>query len=230
MIARGGKAPDALTSVPAGATLGNHASHVDRFQRLPRQARSRVNRCPWAESDALYVDYHDREWGVPLRDERALFELICLEGAQAGLAWITILRKRDGYRRAFDGFDPGRIAAYGDPDIARLLGDAGIVRNRAKVQAAIGNARAWLRLAQDTVSPADHMWSFVGGRPIQNRWASLAEIPAETDASRALSRDLRQRGFKFVGPTIAYAFMQSAGMVNDHLVGCFRHAELRAGD
>jgi DNA-3-methyladenine glycosylase I len=174
----------------------------------------------------VYVAYHDAEWGVPLREGRALFELLTLEGAQAGLAWITILRKREGYRRAFDGFDLERVAAYGDDDVERLLADSGIVRNRAKVEATIGNARAWLRLADEAGSPAEHLWSFVDGRPLVNRWSSLAEIPAETDASRALSRDLRARGFRFVGPTIAYAFMQSAGMVNDHMVDCFRWAEL----
>jgi DNA-3-methyladenine glycosylase I len=185
-------------------------------------------RCEWGTSDPLYVDYHDREWGVPLRDDRGLFELLCLEGAQAGLAWITILRKRDGYRRAFAGFDPHRLAGYGDDDIGRLLADPGIVRNRAKVNSVIGNARAYLRLTDDIGSFAEHLWSFVDGHPIQNRWRSLANVPAETDASRAMSRDLKRRGFNFVGPTIAYAFMQSAGLVNDHVVECFRHAEVTA--
>lgn len=185
-------------------------------------------RCGWGESDPLYAAYHDAEWGVPLRDERALFELLTLEGAQAGLAWITILRKRGGYRRAFDGFDPSRVAAFEEADVDRLLADAGIVRNRAKVTAAIDNAQAWLRLADELGSPAEHLWSFVDGAPVQNAWASLADVPAETDASRALSADLRRRGFRFVGPTIAYAFMQSAGLVNDHLVSCFRHAEVAA--
>jgi len=186
-------------------------------------------RCGWGEGDPLYAAYHDAEWGVPLRDDRALFELLTLEGAQAGLAWITILRKREGYRRAFLGFDPARVAAFGEADVDRLLADAGIVRNRAKVSAAIGNARAWLRLADEVGSPpAAHLWSFVGGRALQNAWSSLADVPAETDASRALSADLRRRGFRFVGPTIAYAFMQSAGLVNDHVVSCFRHAEVAA--
>ena len=179
-------------------------------------------RCGWAGTDPLYVEYHDREWGVPLRDQRALFELLCLEGAQAGLAWITILRKRDGYRDAFDGFEPARIVAYTDADRARLLADARIVRNRAKIEAFIGNARAWLEAAD----PSGLLWSFVGGSSIQNRWDAMDEIPAETDASRAMSRELRGRGFRFVGPTICYAFMQSAGLVNDHLLSCFRHAEL----
>lgn len=185
-------------------------------------------RCAWGTSDPLYVDYHDGEWGVPLHDDRALFELLCLEGAQAGLAWITILRKRDGYRRAFEGFDAQRVAGYNDADVARLLADPGIVRNRAKIASVIGNAKGYLRLADDIGSFASHLWTFVEGRPIQNRWRSMAEVPAETDASRAMSRDLRARGFAFVGPTICYAFMQSAGMVNDHVVGCFRHAEVAA--
>jgi DNA-3-methyladenine glycosylase I len=183
-----------------------------------------LTRCPWATGDPLYLDYHDREWGVPLRDGRALFELLCLEGAQAGLAWITILRKRDGYRTAFDGFDPARIAAYTDADRARLLADARIVRNRAKIDAFIGNARAWL----ETDDPAALLWGFVDGRPVTNRWRLLSEIPAETDASRAMSRELRRRGLRFVGPTICYAFMQAAGLVNDHLVDCFRHSGIAA--
>ena len=169
-------------------------------------------------------EYHDVEWGVPIHDDARLFELLCLEGAQAGLAWITILRKRDAYRRAFAGFDPERVAQFTDADRARLLADPGIVRNRAKVAATIGNARAWLALPE----PAAHVWSFVGGTAIVNHWATEAEVPAETDESHRMSRDLRARGFRFVGPTIAYAFMQSAGLVNDHIVGCFRHAEVVA--
>jgi DNA-3-methyladenine glycosylase I len=166
--------------------------------------------------------YHDAEWGVPLRDPHRLFELLCLEGAQAGLAWITILRKRDAYREAFAGFRAERVAEFDDDDRARLLADSRIVRNRAKVDAFITNARAWLRLGD----PASEVWSFVGGTPIQNARTSQGEMPAATDESRALSRWLRAQGFTFVGPTIAYAFMQSAGLVNDHLVGCHRHAEL----
>lgn len=181
-----------------------------------------IERCPWAGNDPLYVAYHDDEWGVPIRDSDRLFELLCLEGAQAGLAWITILRKRDGYRSAFEGFEPRRVAAYGADDRDRLLGDARIVRNRAKVDAAIGNARAWLELED----PPQHLWSFVNGAPIVNRWETLGDVPAESVESRLLSADLRRRGFKFVGPTIAYAFMQSAGLVNDHLTGCFRHGEV----
>jgi DNA-3-methyladenine glycosylase I len=183
-------------------------------------------RCAWAGSDPLYRAYHDREWGVPLRDDRALFELLNLEGAQAGLAWITILRKRDGYRRAFDGWDPARVAAYGDADIARLVADPGIVRNRSKVRAAVENARAYLRLVDGGSSLSAHVWSFVDDRPIRNAWREPGEVPAATETSHALSRDLRSRGFAFVGPTIAYAFMQSAGLVNDHLVRCFRHGEV----
>jgi DNA-3-methyladenine glycosylase I len=178
-----------------------------------------VARCPWASlDDPAYLAYHDDEWGVPLRDERRLFEMLILEGAQAGLSWATILHRRDGYRHAFLGFDPAAVAAFGPDDEARLLADAGIIRNRAKVRAAIGNARAWMALRQGGVDPVGHLWSFVGGVP-QN-------APAETDASRTMSRDLRSRGFAFVGPTICYAFMQATGMVNDHVLGCFRYAEL----
>jgi DNA-3-methyladenine glycosylase I len=176
-------------------------------------------RCEWATSDPLYVSYHDTEWGVPLRDPHRLFELLCLEGAQAGLAWITILRKRDGYRAAFDGFDAVRMAAYTDGDVARLMADARIVRNAAKIRAFIGNARAFL----ESNDFAGLIWSFVGGRPVQNHWRSLDQIPTETDASRAMSLELRARGFRFVGPTICYAFMQSAGLVDDHIISCFRH-------
>jgi DNA-3-methyladenine glycosylase I len=184
------------------------------------------SRCPWGTGDPLNLAYHDTEWGVPIHDDRHLFELLNLEGAQAGLSWITILRKRDGYRRAFDGWDPERIAGYAPDDEARLLADPGIVRNRAKVGAVIGNARAYLRLTDAPGAFDRYLWSFVDGTPIVNRWTTMGEIPAETDDSRALSRDLKKRGFSFVGPTIVYAFMQSAGLVNDHLVRCFRYAEL----
>jgi DNA-3-methyladenine glycosylase I len=184
------------------------------------------DRCDWSTTDPLYLDYHDIEWGAPLHDDRQLFELLVLEGAQAGLAWITILRKREGYRSAFDGFDATRVAAYDEADVARLLADPGIVRNRAKIRSTIGNAQAYLRLAEEHGPFDGWVWSFVGGEPIQNAWRSMAEVPAETGASRALSRELRRRGFSFVGPTIVYAVMQSAGLVNDHIVSCFRHAEL----
>jgi DNA-3-methyladenine glycosylase I len=179
-------------------------------------------RCPWATSDPLYLAYHDTEWGVPMHDPHGLFELLCLEGAQAGLAWITILRKRESYRAAFDGFEARRIAAYTDTDRDRLMADAGIVRNRAKIGAFIGNARAWLEIDD----PARMLWSFVDGAPIRNRWRTMSEVPATTDASEEMSKALRKLGFGFVGPTICYAFMQSAGMVNDHLLECFRHSEV----
>jgi len=181
-------------------------------------------RCSWGESDPAYVDYHDTEWGVPERDPRRLFELILLEGAQAGLSWITILRKRDGYRAAFAGFDPTKIAAFDDDDIARCLADAGIVRNRAKVNAAVGNARAWLELDD----PVAFLWDFVGGVPIQNHWTIVGEVPATTAAADAMSKGLKKAGFRFVGPTICYAFMQAAGFVNDHVTTCFRHSECAA--
>ena len=185
-------------------------------------------RCAWGDQpDPMYRAYHDLEWGVPVRAERHLFELLILEGAQAGLSWSTILHKRDGYRHAFAGFDTAAVAAFGPDDVARLLADAGIVRNRAKVSAAIDNARAVLVLHEAGTTLADHLWSFVGGSPLVNRFGSLGEVPAETDLSRAMSLDLRRRGFRFVGPTICYALMQSAGLVNDHELGCFRWAEVQ---
>ena len=187
-----------------------------------------IQRCPWCEGFDLYRQYHDEEWGVPLRDDRALFGLLILEGAQAGLSWATILKKREGYRRAFDGFDPARMAAYGDEKVQALLADPGIVRNRAKVAAAIGNARAYLRLVERGVSFSDFLWQFVGGQPILNHWEILAQVPARTRESDAMSQALGKAGFKFVGSTICYAFMQSAGMVNDHLVSCFRHGQVMA--
>jgi DNA-3-methyladenine glycosylase I len=183
-----------------------------------------VNRCGWAGPDPLYVAYHDDEWGVPLHDERALFELLILEGAQAGLNWLTILKKRVGYRAAFDNFDAARIATYDDVKIAALLADPGIVRNRLKVQAAITNARACLALRDAGGGLDTYLWDFVDGAPITNRWRSLEEVPASTALSDRVSKDLKSRGFKFVGPTIVYAYLQSAGLVNDHVVDCFRHA------
>jgi len=186
--------------------------------------------CAWAAgSDALYLAYHDTEWGVPLRDEHRMFEMLTLEGAQAGLAWSTILRKREGYRRAFEGFDPAVVARYGDADSERLLADAGIVRNRAKIAATIGNARAVLGLWDAGTSLVEHLWGFVDGVPVVNRFGSLAEIPAETPVSRAMSKDLLRRGFRFTGPTICYALMQATGLVNDHETGCRRWAEIQAG-
>jgi len=182
-----------------------------------------VTRCAWVpEGDPLYVAYHDEEWGVPSHDERHLFELLVLEGAQAGLSWSTILRKREGYRRAFAGFDAQRVAGFNERDVERLLADASIVRNRAKIESAIGNARATLELGGLDA----HLWSFVGGQPIVNSWRALAEIPAETAESQTMSKDLKRRGFRFVGPTICYALMQATGMVNDHVVSCFRYDEL----
>jgi DNA-3-methyladenine glycosylase I len=188
----------------------------------------KTQRCPWSEAFDLYRDYHDHEWGAPLHDDRALFELLILEGAQAGLSWATILRKREHYRRVFDGFDPRLIAAYDEDKVAALLADAGIVRNRAKVAAAIGNARAYLALTANGERFDDFLWSFVGGAPIQNAWSSLSEVPARTTQSDSMSKALKRAGFKFVGSTICYAFMQAAGMVNDHLTTCFRHDEVKA--
>ncbi len=183
-------------------------------------------RCPWCGTDPLYVDYHDREWGVPLHDDRALFEMLVLEGAQAGLSWSTILKKRQRYREVYDGFDPARIARYDDAKVASLLADPGIVRNRAKVAASISNAMAFLQLVDELGSFDRYLWGFVDGRARQGAWASLAAVPASTPESVALSKDLARRGFRFVGPTICYAFMQAVGMVNDHLVGCFRYPEV----
>jgi len=183
-------------------------------------------RCGWAGKDPLYVPYHDTEWGVPLHDDRQLFEFLILEGAQAGLSWITILRKRPAYRAAFARFDPRAVAKFGARDVRRLMGDEGIVRNRLKIDASIANARAFLDVQKEHGSFDRFIWSFSDGRPVLNRWKALADVPAETDASRAMSKALRQRGFRFVGPTICYAFMQAVGMVNDHVVTCFRHREL----
>ncbi len=186
-------------------------------------------RCSWAGDDPLMIRYHDEEWGVPLYDDRRLFEFLILEGAQAGLSWSTILRKREAYGRAFHDFDPERVARYQARDMARLLSDPGIVRNRRKVAAAVGNARAFLTVQERFGSFCAYLWPFVGGRPMDGARRSLSQIPASTHQSRALSRDLRGRGFAFVGPTICYAFMQAVGMVNDHLTSCFRHGEILRG-
>lgn len=186
-----------------------------------------MKRCPWCESFDLYRQYHDLEWGVPLRDDKALFELLILEGAQAGLSWATILKKRENYRLAFDGFDPHLIAGYGDDKVAALLSDAGIVRNRAKVAATIQNARAFLALTADGTTFSDFLWRFVDNAPVQNALASMTDAPAKTAQSDAMSKALSRAGFKFVGSTICYAFMQAAGMVNDHLTSCFRYEEVR---
>ncbi|MFZ5523146.1 MAG: DNA-3-methyladenine glycosylase I [Pseudomonadota bacterium] len=186
-----------------------------------------MKRCAWPGDDPLYRSYHDEEWGVPLHDDRRLFEFLILEGAQAGLSWITILRKRENYRAAFDGFDPARIARYDEGKIASLLQDPGIVRNRLKVAAAVTNARKFLDVQEEFGSFDAFIWRFVDGRPKQNKWRSLADIPASTPESDAMSRELKQRGFKFVGSTICYAHMQATGMVNDHTTDCYRHKELQ---
>ncbi|UCE03557.1 MAG: DNA-3-methyladenine glycosylase I [Candidatus Latescibacterota bacterium] len=180
-------------------------------------------RCEWAGSDPLYVEYHDSEWGVPLHDERALFEFLILEGAQAGLSWITILRKRENYRKAFAGFDARKVARFDGRKVERLLRDEGIIRNRQKIEAAIANARAFLQVQKQFGSFDTYIWNFVDGSPIRNRWRQMSQLPAKTPLSETISKDLKQRGFKFVGPTIVYAHMQATGMVNDHVVGCFRH-------
>jgi len=188
---------------------------------------SDLERCPWGLADPLYLAYHDQEWGVPQHEDRALFEMLILEGAQAGLSWLTILRRREGYRRAFEGFDPAVVARYGDAQIAALLADPGIIRNRLKVHAAVQNARCFLAV-QDEFGTFDvYIWQFVGGAPRQNSFTDVRQLPAETPESRAMSQDLRKRGFKFVGPTICYAFMQACGLVNDHLVTCFRYNQVK---
>lgn len=186
-----------------------------------------ITRCAWVNlNDPLYTQYHDEEWGVPVRDDSALFERICLEGAQAGLSWITILRKRENYRAAFDQFDPHKVACYDEAKIAELLDNHGIVRNRLKINAAIHNARCFLAVQEEAGSFADYLWGFVGGKTIHNQWRAHADIPTETEQSRRMSKDLSRRGFKFAGPTICYAMMQAVGMVNDHTLDCFRHREL----
>jgi DNA-3-methyladenine glycosylase I len=184
-----------------------------------------VKRCPWPGEDPVYVSYHDDEWGVPVRDDRALFEKLVLDGFQAGLSWIIILRKRDGFRQAFDGFDPEKIARYGARDLRRLQNDAGIVRNRQKIEATRDNARAWMKIRERDGDGGFSrlLWSFVGDETRHNRWTRLSQLPAETPSSRAMSKALQAEGMRFVGPTICYAFMQAVGMVDDHLVSCFRH-------
>ncbi len=188
-----------------------------------------LTRCPWCEGSplgALYTDYHDREWGIPVHDDRTFFEFLILEGAQAGLSWSTILKKRGHYRHAFADFDPVKVAGFSENKIEALLLDPGIVRNRLKVISAVVNAKAFLSVQQEFGSFDAYLWPFVGGKPKQNRWKTLAEVPAKTAESDALSKDLQKRGFKFVGSTICYAFMQATGMVNDHLISCFRHKEI----
>jgi len=188
---------------------------------------SRSNRCPWAKTE-INIPYHDEEWGVPIHDDRKLFEFLILEGAQAGLSWDTILRKRDRYREVFDQFDPQRVARYDKRKVRALLNDPGIIRNRLKIEAAIANAKAFLKVREEFSSFDAYVWRFVDGAPRQNAWRQLQQVPAQTAESDALSRDLRQRGFRFVGSTICYAHMQATGMVNDHLTSCFRYREVRA--
>jgi DNA-3-methyladenine glycosylase I len=183
-------------------------------------------RCPWPGSDPLYVAYHDEEWGVPERDDRALYEKLVLDGFQAGLSWITILRKREAFRRAFDRFEPEKIARYPQKKVVALMQDAGIVRNRMKIEGSISSARAWLDMMEAGPGFSAFLWDFVDGKPIVNRYKSMSQVPAETPLSRAISKELKSHGFKFCGPTIVYAFMQATGMVNDHLTTCHRHAAL----
>ena len=184
-------------------------------------------RCQWCQGHDIYVAYHDEEWGVPVHDDRTLFEMVVLDGAQAGLSWLTILKKRDNYRAAFDNFDPGKVAKYSPRKIEQLLQNPGIVRNRLKVESAVRNARAFLEIQAEFGSFDTYLWRFVEGAPIQNAWTSMAQIPARTKESDTVSEDLKKRGFNFVGSTICYAFMQAAGLVNDHVVDCFRYAQLK---
>lgn len=188
-------------------------------------ALNMTNRCAWATTP-LGISYHDAEWGVPLHDDQRLFEFLILEGAQAGLSWELILQKRDAYREAFDDFDPAVVAAYGDAKVAELLANAGIVRNRQKIASSIGNARAFLATQEEFGSFDAYVWGFIGGSPVRNEWKTLGDIPASTTESETMSRELRKRGFRFVGPTICYAFMQAIGMVNDHTLDCFRYGEV----
>ncbi len=186
-----------------------------------------LKRCSWTGDEPLLIEYHDTEWGIPVHDDRALFEMLCLESAQAGLSWLTVLRRRDEYRRAYQGFDPQKVAAFGPDQIDALVSNTGLIRNRAKIMASIGNAQAFLSIQEEVGSFDQFVWRFVDGKPIQNAWRSLADLPAHTERSGAMSAELRHRGFKFVGPTICYAFMQAIGMVNDHLVRCFRYSIIR---
>jgi DNA-3-methyladenine glycosylase I len=190
-------------------------------------AGSDPRRCPWCLGDRAYLAYHDKEWGVPLKNNRKLFEFLILDGAQAGLSWLTILKRRDGYRAAFDGMEPEIIARYGARDIERLMGDARIIRNRRKIESTIANARAYLTFMEGPVSFSKWLWNWVDGEPVINRFKTIGEVPAYTELSGRISKELKRRGFTFVGPTIIYAFMQAAGLVNDHLTNCFRHPDNR---
>lgn len=189
--------------------------------------KQQQRRCEWCGDDPLYVKYHDQEWGVPVFNERKLFEMLILEGAQAGLSWITVLKKRSHYKKVFDNFEPNKIVRYNKRKVESLLKDPGIIRNRLKVESTIGNARAWLKLKEQGINPVDYLWQFVDGEPIQNNWKSLNHLPAKTRESDAMFKVLKKHGFKFVGSTICYAFMQAVGMVNDHIVSCYRHQELK---
>jgi DNA-3-methyladenine glycosylase I len=223
-------------NVSLNLVYGIHATLNDTdWRQLPAHVRSELKaavvhamkpRCAWCGTDTLYVRYHDEEWGVPVHDDRKHFEFLILEGAQAGLSWITILRKRETYREAFEGFDPARVARFGRRETARLMKNPGIVRNRLKIEGAAKNARAFLAVQDEFGSFDKYVWRFVGGRPIRNRWTHMKELPARTPESDALSKDLKKRGFTFVGSTIIYAHMQAIGMVNDHLKGCFRYKTL----
>ena len=186
-----------------------------------------MNRCKWCENDPLYIAYHDDEWGVPVHDDRLLFEFLILEGAQAGLSWLTILKKRENYRKAFDCFDYEIIANYNEEDVARLLSDSGIVRNRLKIESVIKNAQGVSKIKEEFGSLDAYLWRFVEGTPKQNEWRSMAELPVKTELAEMMSKDLKKRGFNFVGPTICYAFMQAVGMVNDHTIDCFRYEEIK---
>jgi len=183
-------------------------------------------RCPWAKKDPLIIEYHDREWGIPVHDDNLLFEFLILEGAQAGLSWITVLRKRENYRTAFDNFDPVKVASYDEKKVEELMNNSGIIRNRRKIMAAVANAKAVLEIQKEYGSFDKYIWQFVGGKPIQNKWEKMEDVPSFTTESEKMSKDLKKKGFKFVGPTICYAFMQAVGMVNDHVVGCFKHSEI----
>jgi DNA-3-methyladenine glycosylase I len=210
----------------SGILGGVTRTSSDPLRDRRRAADARTPRCAWCGTDSLYVRYHDEEWGVPVHDERRHFEFLILEGAQAGLSWITILRKREHYREAFAGFDPARVARFGEREVARLLKNPGIVRNRLKIESAVKNARAFLQVQDEFDGFDNYVWRFVGGKPMRNRWTQMKQIPARTAESDALSKDLKKRGFSFVGSTIIYAHMQAVGMVNDHVTSCFRHRQL----
>jgi len=218
----------ALWILVGGRALASAGRAQSGQRDLEMTADDGHTRCPWCLGDPLYRAYHDEEWGVPERDDRRLFEKLVLDGFQAGLSWLIILRKRDNFRRAFDGFEPERIVGWTPAKLEALMADSGIVRNRQKLAATVDNARAWLAVMEREGSFADFLWQFVDGRPLVNRWESTAQVPAETPASRAMSKALKAAGFRFCGPTICYAVMQAVGMVNDHLVACHRHAPLAA--